>query len=146
MLHIDAHTDTYPDDGESKFTSGTTFTRAAEEDVVDAQNSIHLGARGAVALPGLFEYTRNWGYELIPGVELDSLGHTSGSRAYPPAARAVARSIFALTWTYSTRRSRREVATPTWGGLSAKERLDDPRRACRTRFCRLRRQHGQPAA
>ncbi len=74
VLHIDAHTDTYPDDGESKFTNATTFTRAAEEGVVDAKNSIHLGARGAVAMPDLFEYTRNWGYELIPGVELESLG------------------------------------------------------------------------
>ena len=35
VLHIDAHTDTYPDDGESKFTNATTFTRAAEEGVVD---------------------------------------------------------------------------------------------------------------
>jgi len=42
--------------------------------VVDARNSIHLGARGPVALPGLLEYARDWGYELIPGVELDSLG------------------------------------------------------------------------
>jgi agmatinase len=70
VLHIDAHTDTYQDDGANKYTSGTTFTRAAEEGAVDARNSIHLGARGPVALPCLFEYARNWGYELIPAADL----------------------------------------------------------------------------
>jgi agmatinase len=122
VLHIDAHTDTYPDDGESKFTNATTFTRAAEEGVVDPKNSIHLGARGAVAMPGLFEYTRNWGYELIPGVELDSLGipavlaHIRGRLAGKPVYLCFDMDVFDPSVAPG-------VCTPSWGGLSAKEGL-----------------------
>ena len=122
VLHIDAHTDTYPDDGESKFTNATTFTRAAEECVVDAKNSIHLGARGAVAMPGLFEYTRNWGYELIPGVELESLGipavlaHIRQRLAGRPVYLCFDMDVFDPSVAPG-------VCTPSWGGLSAKEGL-----------------------
>ncbi len=122
VLHIDAHTDTYPDDGESKFTNATTFTRAAEEGVVDAKNSIHLGARGAVAMPGLFEYTRNWGYELIPGVELESLGiakvlaHIRQRLAGRPVYLCFDMDVFDPSVAPG-------VCTPSWGGLSAKEGL-----------------------
>ena len=122
VLHIDAHTDTYPDDGISKFTTATTFTRAAEESVVDARNSIHLGARGPVALPGLFEYTRNWGYELIPGVELDGLGipavvaHIRQRLTGRPVHLCFDMDVFDPSVAPG-------VATPTWGGLSAKEGL-----------------------
>jgi agmatinase len=122
VLHIDAHTDTYPDDGESKFTNATTFTRAAEEGVVDAKNSIHLGARGAVATPGLFEYTRSWGYELIPGVELDGRGipavlaHICRRLAGKPVYLCFDMDVFDPSVAPG-------VATPSWGGLSAKEGL-----------------------
>jgi agmatinase len=122
VLHIDAHTDTYPDDGVSKFTNATTFTRAAEEGVVDTKNSIHLGARGAVAMPGVFEYTRNWGYELIPGVELDSLGipavltHIGQRLAGRPVYLCFDMDVFDPSVAPG-------VCTPSWGGLSAKEGL-----------------------
>ncbi len=67
VLHIDAHTDTYPGSGRDKYNTATTFTRAAEEGVVDPLCSIHVGARGPVYMPGVFE---SQGYELIPGDEL----------------------------------------------------------------------------
>jgi agmatinase len=122
VLHIDAHTDTYPDDGESKFTNATTFARAAEEGVVDARNSIHLGARGAVAMAGIFEYTRNWGYELIPGVELDRLGipallaHLHERLRGRPVYLCFDMDVFDPSVAPG-------VCTPAWGGLSAKEGL-----------------------
>ncbi|HUC10631.1 MAG TPA: arginase family protein [Stellaceae bacterium] len=122
VLHIDAHTDTYPDDGESRFTNATTFTRAAEEAVVDPRNSIHLGARGAVASPGLFEYTRNWGYELIPGIELDNLGipavlaHICKRLVGRPVYLCFDMDVFDPSVAPG-------VCTPSWGGLSAKEGL-----------------------
>ncbi len=122
VLHIDAHTDTYPDDGESRYTNATTFARAAEEGVVDAKNSIHLGARGAVALPGIFEYTRNWGYELIPGVELDRSGipavlaHICRRLAGRPVYLCFDMDVFDPSVAPG-------VCTPSWGGLSAKQGL-----------------------
>jgi agmatinase len=122
VLHIDAHTDTYPDDGESRYTNATTFARAAEEGVVDARNSIHLGARGAVAMPGIFEYTRNWGYELIPGVELDSAGipavlaHIRQRLVGRPVYLCFDMDVFDPSVAPG-------VCTPSWGGLGAKEGL-----------------------
>ncbi len=122
VLHIDAHTDTYPGEGDGKFTSATTFTRAAEEGVVDARNSIHLGARGPVALPGMFEYTRNWGYELIPGVELESVGipatlaHIRQRLAGRPVYLCFDMDVFDPSVAPG-------VATPTWGGIGAKDGL-----------------------
>jgi agmatinase len=120
VLHLDAHTDTYPDDGVSKYTPSTTFTRAAEEGVVDAKNSIHLGPRGMVTTQGVFEYTRNWGYELIPGVELDSMGipavlaHVKRRLAGRPVYLCFDMDVFDPSVAPG-------VCTPTWGGLSAKE-------------------------
>jgi agmatinase len=122
LLHLDAHTDTYPDDGESRYTNATTFTRAAEEGLLDTKGSIHLGARGPVAMAGIFEYTRNWGYELIPGVELDSLGipkvveHLRRRLAGRPVYLCFDMDVFDPSVAPG-------VATPTWGGLSAKEGL-----------------------
>ncbi len=122
VLHIDAHTDTYPNDGVSKFTNATTFTRAAEEGVVDPKNSIHLGARGAVAMPGLFEYTRSWGYELIPGVELDSLGIAAVLAQI--RRRLAGRPVYlCFDMDVFDPSVAPGVCTPSWGGLSAKEGL-----------------------
>ena len=73
-LHFDAHTDTSPTVGQHKYTTGTTFTRAAEEGVVDAANSIHVGPRGPIPMQGTFEHTRDQGYELITGGDLNERG------------------------------------------------------------------------
>ncbi len=74
VLHIDAHTDTYPGDGESehqRYNTATTFTRAAEEGLIDTQRSFHIGARGTVTVPGAFEHTREAreGLQLLAGLQ-----------------------------------------------------------------------------
>jgi agmatinase len=50
VLHIDAHTDTYDLAG---YNTATTFTRAAEEHLVDVQRSFHVGARGNTFVDGV---------------------------------------------------------------------------------------------
>ncbi len=73
VLHIDAHTDTYPSYGSSvrdRFNTATTFTRAAEEGLIDPANSYHVGPRGPVYADGVFDFTRQQGYRLIPGEDL----------------------------------------------------------------------------
>ena len=80
-LHFDAHTDTYPDvegpvpgSNTPAFNPSTTFSRAAEEGVIDPAGSLHIGARGSISSQGVFEHTREKGFELITGIELTRKG------------------------------------------------------------------------
>ena len=48
VLHLDAHTDAYPNDGpgeRDRYNPGTTFTCAADEGLVDNGHSLHVGAQ-----------------------------------------------------------------------------------------------------
>ncbi len=74
VLHIDAHTDTYPGEGRDRYNTATTFTRASEEGLLDTRASFHVGARGPVYMPEVFEHTRQHGYRLIPGVDVAARG------------------------------------------------------------------------
>lgn len=124
VLHIDAHTDTYPGEGDvrQRYNTATTFTRAAEEGVVDARNSIHVGPRGTVHMGGVFEHTRAQGYELIDGAELlrrgydDVLAHVRRRLAGRPVYLCFDMDFFDPSCAPG-------VCTPTWGGASAREGL-----------------------
>jgi agmatinase len=77
VLHIDAHTDTYQGDGNQeylRFNVATTFTRAAEESLIDVGSSLHIGARGPTNDSTVFNHTREVGYGLINGSELFKTG------------------------------------------------------------------------
>jgi agmatinase len=125
VLHIDAHTDTYPGDGDvqARYNTATTFTRAAEEAVVDAANSIHIGARGTVHAQHVFEHTRDQGYELIDGLELfergvdDVVGHVHRRLGGRPVYLCFDMDFFDPSCAPG-------VCTPTWGGATAREGLD----------------------
>ncbi|MCP4330856.1 MAG: agmatinase [Alphaproteobacteria bacterium] len=125
VLHIDAHTDTYPGDGNAvhhRYNTATTFTRAAEEGVVDAANSIHVGPRGTVNIEGVFDHTRRQGYELIDGRELydrgfaEVLDHIRERLAHRPIYLCFDMDFFDPSCAPG-------VCTPTWGGATAREGL-----------------------
>lgn len=124
VLHIDAHTDTYPGEGgvRQRYNTATTFTRAAEEGVVDVRNSIHVGPRGTVTAEGVFEHTRAKGYELIDGNELykrgfdDVVAHVHKKLAGRPVYLCFDMDFFDPSCAPG-------VCTPTWGGASAREGL-----------------------
>lgn len=123
VLHIDAHTDSYPDeDGIERYNTGSTFTRAAEEGIVDVANSLHLGPRGPVAPAGVFEHTRALGYELIDGDEYrargmaEVLAHLHRRLAARPLYLCFDMDFFDPSCAPG-------VCTPTWGGASAGEGL-----------------------
>ncbi|MGH6954198.1 MAG: arginase family protein [Alphaproteobacteria bacterium] len=131
LLHFDAHTDTYPDapgpagseSNVKEFNPATTFSRAAEEGVVDVGNSIHVGARGTISMQGVFEFTRGKGYELIPGIDLmrDGIGKTLAH----VRARLEGKPVY-LCWDmdFFDPSAAPGVFTPTWGGVTAREGLD----------------------
>lgn len=120
VLHFDAHTDTYPGSGADKYNTATTFTRAAEEGVVDTHNSMHIGARGTVSVPDVFQHTRDHGYELIDGLEMmergfkDVLAHIHARMAGRPVYLCFDMDFFDPSVAPG-------VCTPTWGGITARE-------------------------
>jgi agmatinase len=116
VLHIDAHTDTYDLPG---YNTATTFTRAAEERLVDVQRSFHIGARGNTFVDGVIPFTRSVGYTVIPFSEFDQdrqacmarVAATIGDR---PVYLCFDMDVFDPSCAPG-------VCTPEWGGLSAKE-------------------------
>ncbi len=126
VLHIDAHTDTYPGDGnavQDRYNTATTFTRAAEEGVVDAAGSIHVGPRGTVSLGGVFEHTRDQGYALIDGAELTRRGfdHVGAELRERFTGKPV---YLCFDMDFFDPSCAPGVCTPTWGGATAREGLD----------------------
>jgi agmatinase len=118
VLHIDAHTDTYELDG---FNTATTFTRAAEERLIDVPNSFHIGARGTTFTSGVVEFGRSVGYNVIPFSEFDKdpnacMSRVAGLIGERPVYLCFDMDIFDPSCAPG-------VCTPEWGGLSAKEGL-----------------------
>lgn len=122
VLHIDAHTDTFPGTETDRYNTGTTFARAAEERVVDPAFSIHIGARGPIPVPGNFEYTRGAGYELIPALDLfqrgipDVLAYVHERLRGRPVYLCFDMDFFDPSCAPG-------VCAPTWGGASSREGL-----------------------
>ena len=115
VLHIDAHTDAYEGDG---YTTSTTFTRAAEEGLVDVARSFHVGARGTLVAPGAYAHTRALGYNLILGSEVRARGvaDVAASIRHVVQARPV---YLCFDMDYFDPSVAPGVCTPTWGGPDA---------------------------
>ena len=125
LLHIDAHTDTFSGDGPEerhRFNPATTYTRAAEERLVDTHASFHVGARGATYLPQAWEHARHLGYGVIP----DHVFRSRGMAAIVADVRKVieGRPVYlSFDMDYFDPSCAPGVCTPTWGGASAYEGL-----------------------
>ena len=120
LIHIDAHTDAYPGD---EINTGTTFTRAAKEGLIDTRRSFHIGARGTMLVPGAYDYTRELGYRLIPGDEV----RRRGAEAIAAEVREVVgnRPVhLSFDMDYFDPSAAPGVATPTWGGPPVAEVFD----------------------
>ena len=115
VLHIDAHTDAYEAAG---YTTSTTFTRAAEEGVVDVAHSFHVGARGTLVMPGVYAHTRSLGYNLVPGSEVRSRGVPEVVAGIRQVVRD--RPVYlCFDMDYFDPSVAPGVCTPTWGGPDA---------------------------
>lgn len=134
-LHIDAHTDTYPGEGaeRERYNTATTFTRAAEEQLIDAASSFHIGARGPTYLQGAFKHARERGYQVIPGRDLarrgmdDVLQEVHDTLTGRPVYLCFDMDFFDPSCAPG-------VCTPAWGGVSAIEGLELIRRLAGLRF------------
>jgi agmatinase len=120
VLHIDAHTDAYAVPG---ITTSSTFTRAAEEKLVDVRRSFQIGARGTLALPGAYAHTSALGYRVILGddVRKRGLAHVLDEVRQTVGRRPV---YVCFDMDYFDPSCAPGVATPTWGGPPAVEVFD----------------------
>jgi agmatinase len=124
VLHIDAHTDTFPGEGSERdrFNTATTFTRAAEERVVDPERSFHIGARGPTYLRDAWAPARALGYRVIPD-------HECRSRGMPDVVDEIREKLsgrpvyLCFDMDYFDPSCAPGVATPAWGGATAREGL-----------------------
>lgn len=124
VLHIDAHTDTFPGEGgeRERFNTATTFTRAAEEKLVKPEFSFHLGARGPTYLPDAWGLARKLGYRVIPDHEYRSRGirDVVAEIRKTLAGRPV---YLCFDMDFFDPSCAPGVSTPTWGGATAYEGL-----------------------
>ena len=120
VLHVDAHTDAYPVPG---ITTSSTFTRAAEERLIDVGRSFHIGGRGTLALPGAHAHTRALGYQVILGDDVRKRG--LGDVLHEVREAVGKRPVYlCFDMDYFDPSCAPGVATPTWGGPQAADVFD----------------------
>jgi agmatinase len=120
LLHIDAHTDAYDVPG---YNTSSTFTRAAEERLIDLPRSFHIGARGTFALAGAYQHTRRLGYRVILGEDVRSRG-ISDVVSEAKATIGDRPVYLCFDMDYFDPSCAPGVATPTWGGPDAASAFD----------------------
>ena len=74
LLHIDAHTDTWPPFAGSKFHHGAPFRLAAEEGLIDPKRTVQMGIRGGQNFSDGLDYSRDSGMRVITIEEFEDLG------------------------------------------------------------------------
>ena len=106
-----------------RFNVATTFTRAAEESLIDVKSSLHIGARGPTNDSSVFAHTRDVGYGLINGTELFNAGLNN-------TAKKIVRTLegrpvyLCFDMDFFDPSCAPGVCTPTWGGASSREGLE----------------------
>jgi agmatinase len=122
LLHLDAHTDAYRGDGVDRYNNATTFTRAAEEGLLDIEHSIHAGTRGAIDVERIVRFGRKLGYEVIEMAALRERG-IEGFLDHV-RQRLAGRSVYlCFDMDFFDPSVAPGVCTPTWGGVTAAEGL-----------------------
>jgi guanidinopropionase len=74
LIHIDSHTDTWPEFKGSKYHHGAPFRLAVDEGVIDPAKSLQIGIRGGQNITDGLDYSREKGMRLITIEEFDDLG------------------------------------------------------------------------
>jgi len=74
MVHIDAHTDTCDEELGSRFTHGTPFRRAVEEELLDPKRTVQIGIRGAQSSEEGWAFSLESGMRVIFIEEFSKLG------------------------------------------------------------------------
>ncbi|MEO1192967.1 MAG: arginase family protein [Pseudomonadota bacterium] len=119
-VHLDAHSDCYPYREDN---TATTFTRAAEERLVETERSFHIGLRGTTGHPEAWSHPRALGYHLLPMAEVRRKGLAA---VVEEVARVVEQRPVYLCFDMDVLDASVTpgVCNPVYGGFSATEALD----------------------
>ena len=74
LVHIDAHTDTWPPFAGSKFHHGAPFRLAVDEGLIDPHRTIQIGIRGGQNFADGLDYSHQQGMRVISIEEFEDLG------------------------------------------------------------------------
>jgi agmatinase len=74
LVQLDAHGDTWDEYFDQRYFHGTTFRRAAEEELIDPAASVQAGMRGPLFQSSDLDDGRALGFRVIPSEELRELG------------------------------------------------------------------------
>jgi agmatinase len=74
LVQLDAHGDTWEEYFGQRYFHGTTFRRAVEEGLVEAEDSVQAGMRGSLYGAADLDASRELGFRVIPSDELRALG------------------------------------------------------------------------
>ena len=74
LIHFDSHTDTGDKRFGRKYTHGTPFRRAVEEELILVDHSIQAGMRGSVYSRDSLDDARKMGFDLVTSVEAQERG------------------------------------------------------------------------
>jgi agmatinase len=119
LLHLDAHSDTFPATDGYDYHHGAVFRKIVEDGLVAPGDMYQLGLRGFVS-PGGMDFASTHGYHLVSaaelrasGCQLDAFGIHSGKPCY------VSIDIDAVDPAFAP-----GTGTPVPGGLTSGELLD----------------------
>jgi agmatinase len=122
-LHVDSHTDAYPYNPADPYDASNQFTHAAEETLVDASSTWHVGIRGFTGVPGVLRHADKLGFRVVTTEDLVRRGT---AQAMAEFRDVVGDRPLYLCWDMDVfdPSVAPGVATPAWGGLSAREGIE----------------------
>jgi agmatinase len=122
-LHIDSHTDAYAYDPADRYNAATQFTHVAEEGLLDASRSWHVGIRGTTFAHGVVSRTQGLGYRVMPLDDLVRGGFSQRMAEFRD--QAAGRPVYiCFDMDVFDPSCAPGVCSPSWGGLSAREGID----------------------
>ena len=122
-LHIDSHTDAYSYAPGDRYNASTQFTNAAEEGLIDAARSWHVGVRGFTYVGGVLDHANHLGFRVVTAETLLRRGFGQTIAEFQDVVGD--RPVY-LCWDMDVfdPSVAPGVCTPTWGGLSAREGIE----------------------
>lgn len=121
VIHCDAHTDTSDVPGAGRYTTTTTFLRAAEEGLIDPERTYHIGTRGTLsAITGSRTNISGVGHRVLPMDEFIGEGPKAvGERLLTEIGDLPVYICWDMD--FFDPAAAPGVAMPEWGGATARE-------------------------